>query len=60
MSHFDQEIQVLKDRLLSMASRAESSVRNAIRALVERDDELARGVKGNDDQIDQLEKEIDE
>ncbi|MFZ9855013.1 MAG: phosphate signaling complex protein PhoU, partial [Limisphaerales bacterium] len=60
MSHFDQEIQVLKDRLLSMASRAEASVRNAIRALVERDDELARGVKGNDDQIDQLEKEIDE
>ncbi|MFM7213256.1 MAG: phosphate signaling complex protein PhoU [Verrucomicrobiota bacterium] len=60
MNHFDQEIQALKDRLLSMASRAEASVRNAIRALVERDDELARGVKGNDDQIDQLEKEIDE
>ncbi len=60
MTHFESEIQSLKDRLLAMASRAESSVTNAIKALVERDDDLARSVKENDDEIDQLEKEVDE
>ncbi len=60
MTHFESEIQSLKDRLLAMASRAESAVTNAITALVQRDDDLARSVKENDDEIDQLEKEIDE
>lgn len=60
MTHFEAEIQSLKDRLLAMASRAESAVTNSIKALVERDDDLARSVKENDDKIDQLEKEVDE
>lgn len=60
MTHFESEIQSLKDRLLAMASRAESAVTNSIKALVERDDDLARSVKENDDEIDQLEKEVDE
>lgn len=60
MTHFESEIQSLKDRLLAMASRAESSVTNAVKALVDRDDDLARSVKENDDEIDQLEKEVDE
>lgn len=60
MTHFEIEIQALKDRLLTMASRSEAAVTNAIHALVDRDDALARRVKLEDDQIDQLEMEIDE
>jgi phosphate transport system protein len=60
MTHFEQELETLKERLLVMASRSESAVNQAIQALVQRDDDLARRVKEEDDVIDQLEKEIDE
>lgn len=60
MTHFEVELQSLKERLLAMASRAEASVAQAIDALVNRDDDLACQVRANDDAIDQLEKEIDE
>ena len=60
MTHFEVELQSLKERLLAMASRAEASVAQAMEALVNRDDDLARQVRENDDAIDQLEKEIDE
>jgi len=60
MTHFDSEITALKDNLLAMASRAETAVHQSIKALVERDDDLARAVKEGDDQLDQLEKAIDE
>jgi phosphate transport system protein len=60
MTHFEIELQALKERLLAMASRAEASVAQAMDALVNRDDDLARQVRENDDAIDQLEKEIDE
>ena len=60
MTHYEAEIQSLKDRLLIMASRAEEAVNHAIQALVQRDDDLARSVREQDDQIDTLEQEIDE
>lgn len=60
MTHFESEQQALKERLLVMASRAEAAVNQAIKALVDRDDDLARRVKEDDDEIDRLEKEIDE
>jgi phosphate transport system protein len=60
MTHFESEQQALKERLLVMASRAEAAVNLAIKALVDRDDDLARRVKEDDDEIDRLEKEIDE
>ncbi len=56
----DQEFAALKDKLLTMASLAIGSTRDAVKALVERDDELARRVEGDDNRIDDLEKEIDE
>jgi len=56
----DQEAAALKDKLLTMASLAIGSTHNAVKALVERDDELARKVEGEDNLIDDLEKEIDE
>ena len=58
--HFENELSGLKQKLLTMASHAERAVNQAIEALVERDDELARNVMADDVIVDQLEVEIDE
>jgi phosphate transport system protein len=58
--HFENELVGLKEKLLTMASHAESGVTKAIKALVDRDDELARRVMMADVIVDQLEIEIDE
>ena len=58
--HFEQEMAGLKQRLLTMASHAEGGVNQAIKSLMERDDELARKVMADDVIVDDLEKEIDE
>jgi phosphate transport system protein len=60
MTHFESEIASLKERLLLMASRAESAVNRSVKALVDRDDDIAREVMNDDDEIDRLEKEVDE
>src|SRR5256884_589609 len=60
MQHFEQEIAALKETLLTMASLAEAAVNKAIKALVERDDDLARAVKEEDNPIDRLEIELDD
>jgi phosphate transport system protein len=58
--HFEQEIDALKQKLLTMGSYAGASVKNAVKALVDRDDDLARKVMDTDDALDTLEIEIDE
>src|SRR5947208_1308304 len=60
MLHFEQEITGLKERLLTMASKANNAVNKAIRALVDRNDDLARSVQEEDSALDQLEIEIDD
>jgi phosphate transport system protein len=60
ITHHDQELSLLKDKLLTMASMTEASITQAVKALIERDDEMARQVKSQDDQIDRLEIEMDE
>ena len=60
MTHFEQELASLKDRLLTMASLAEAAVNKAVKALIERDDDLARQVKEQDSAIDRLEIELDD
>ncbi|MFO1475920.1 MAG: phosphate signaling complex protein PhoU [Verrucomicrobiota bacterium] len=60
MEHFDQDLGGLKQKLLTMASRAERAVNEAVRALVERDHDLALRVNEEDAAIDQLELDIDE
>jgi phosphate transport system protein len=60
MRQFDEELSELKDKLLAMASHAESSVQNAVRALTERNDELAQQVIEQDSVIDRYEIEMDE
>ena len=60
MTNFDEELQQLKDKLLLMASHADSAVARSIRALVERDDSLARHVQEDDTILDNYEIEIDD
>lgn len=58
--HFDQELAALKEKLLRMSSRAEQSVAQSLKALVQRDTALARQVDADDTQLDRLQMEIDE
>ncbi len=54
------ELDELKQRLLTMASHAETAINEAIRALVDRDYDLAVKVKDNDRILDRFEIEIDD
>src|SRR5262245_34349425 len=58
--HFDQELADLKQLLLRMASLAEQSVAQSLKALVQRDNTLAGRVDKDDNELDQLQVEIDE
>src|SRR4051812_7038969 len=58
--HFDTELNALTQKLLAMASHAEAAVHDAMRALAERDYNLALHVKANDRVLDQFEIEIDD
>ena len=58
--HFDQELNALKERLLTMASHAEAAVNQSVQALTNRDLALALQVKENDSVIDRFEIEIDD
>ena len=58
--HFETELDVLKQKLLTMASHAETAVNQALRALTQRDLELALRVKDDDRILDQFEVEIDD
>lgn len=60
MVHFEQELADLKNMLLTMASHAESAVKQAIEALTNRDYDLALRVRGDDAVIDRFEVEVDE
>ncbi len=60
MTHHDEELAHLKERLITMASHAETAVNRYIKALVERDNETASRAKEEDRVIDQLEVEIDD
>src|SRR5262245_23543920 len=56
----DQDLLGLKETLLRMASLAEQSVAQAMKALVTRDDDLARKVEREDNDLDSLQVEIDD
>ncbi len=57
--HFDQELADLKENLLRMAGFTEQSVAQALKALVQRDDTLAKKVDADDAVLDKLEIDID-
>ncbi|MGD1018134.1 MAG: phosphate signaling complex protein PhoU [Verrucomicrobiia bacterium] len=58
--HFDQELAELKEHLLRMAGLAEQGVAQALKALVQRDDSLAKKVDTDDGLLDKLEVDIDD
>ena len=60
MQPLDQELAGLKEKLLTMASHAESSVGKVIEALGKRDYDLALRVQAEDAVIDRFEVEVDE
>jgi phosphate transport system protein len=55
----DDELDRLRDRVLVLGGESERAVRKAMRSLVERDSDAARGVLDGDDAVDRLEVEID-
>ena len=60
LRHFDEELNALKERILRMGALVETQVANAIKALVERDTDLARNVIATDHQVNAYDVEIDE
>src|SRR6266513_694609 len=57
--HLDDELNSLRDRVLLLGGAAEAALERGMKALTERDSELARQVLEQDDQVDRLEVEID-
>jgi phosphate transport system protein len=58
--HFDDELKSLKEKILRMGGLAEEQVQGALRALVERDSDLARKIIENDHRVNALDVEVDE
>ena len=59
MRHFAIELEELKTKLLQMGGMVEAAVHRSVRAVVERDEELAKKVKDGEAAIDKMELEID-
>jgi phosphate transport system protein len=59
-SHFQEELERLKERLLTMGGLAEERVRMAMQALVERDQALIEQVLSGDSPLNSLHIEIDD
>ena len=57
---FDEELSLLKEKLLRMASMAEESISLAVNCLKERKEELAQDVFKREDEINLLDIEIDD
>ena len=58
--HFEEEFDRIKSRILMMGSLVEDQIRNALTALIERDEALARQVIENDHKVNTFDVEIDE
>ncbi|HLB01692.1 MAG TPA: phosphate signaling complex protein PhoU [Nitrospiria bacterium] len=58
--HFDEELKGLKEKILRMGALVEEQIRNSIKALVERDSDLARQVIANDHRVNAMDVEVDE
>jgi phosphate transport system protein len=58
--HFDEELNLLKQKLLFMASLAESMIYKAIKSLIGREDSLIQEVNKDEEKVNLLQIEIDE
>jgi phosphate transport system protein len=57
---FEQELRTLRERLATMGERSARQIALAMKALADKDDDLARDVIKNDAQIDRDENDVDE
>jgi phosphate transport system protein len=57
---FDQAISDLRNGVLTMAAKARNNLERAVRALLERNVELANAVIADDDEVDECERKIDQ
>ena len=57
---FDEELADLKEKILRMGSLVEGQIRQALKALVNRDDDLATQVIENDRQVNTMDVAVDE
>src|SRR5919204_4297265 len=58
--HFHEELDALKQTLLAMGALVEDQIRHAMRATVERDEELAERVIARDREVNAYDVEVDE
>jgi phosphate transport system protein len=59
-THFQKELEELKENLLKMATMVEEAIRESVQSLVKRDSGLAKEVFGGEDRINKMEIAIDE
>ncbi|MEK6815490.1 MAG: phosphate signaling complex protein PhoU [Nitrospirota bacterium] len=57
---FDEELKALKGRILALGGLVEEQVQRSIKALVERDQDLARTTIEEDHRVNRMEVEVDE
>jgi phosphate transport system protein len=57
--HFQHELEGVKTNLIKMGSVVEENMNNAVKAILERNEALAKKVIENDERVDSLEIEID-
>lgn len=60
LQDFDQAISTLRGEVLAMAGKARHNLERAVRALLERNEELANAVIADDDEVDEYERHIDQ
>ncbi len=60
MSIFDEELLRLKEKVLMMGSMVENAIKDSVRALVDRDNDLAQSIIEKDHQINMFDIQIDE
>jgi len=57
---FDQAITALQNEVLAMGSKARHNLERAVRALLERNEDLANAVIAEDDEVDEAERRVDQ
>src|SRR5260370_543873 len=57
---YDAELDGLRSKLLNLGGKVESEIATSVRALIERDSNLAEEVVGADREVNRLEVEVDE
>jgi phosphate transport system protein len=60
MRHFDEQLKDLLEKIVLMGSMVEAMIRDAVRALMERNDAPMRSIYEREREVDQLQMEVDE